>query len=541
MIRQQIKNFIKPIRRKMLLERILDRCLLTMLWATMVGVLLAIVSHITVIVYVERWLIAGVGAGALAGIIWGFIRYPRIMDTLKVTDSLGYDERLMTAWQLMDDDSIEAILQREDTQSAMTGENHRKSHKITFKPRKLLYSLLLLAISIGILFIDSSVRETAKEREEMFAEIISEEEALKELAEELLEEEEAPDALKERMKELLEDLDEKLKEAKTEEEALKALSIAKDEVRKLDMDEQEAKLAELQKQLAESEQKPGDAQSQEALKDKMDALEKALEKLKEQGLDPEEIEPLEELEEAMKALQEAMEAGDMEAMSEAMAELSELSEVAMEALQNAGELSEGMQAAINEAGKALSTNPTVSEMAFAAASENSDPSASMAGEGAQLDGTPSEGSGESPAGAGQGQGQGQGQGSGQGAGQGQGTGQGQGQGSGSTNEDQGYQDGESSGGGGWFEGEAKSEDYEALYPGTHLGGESDPTFVQGNRGEGGDSEIREVEGADALAGDLVSYRELYAEYSADAMHSVEDMEIPVLMKDLVKAYFSSLE
>lgn len=544
MISSELKKFIRPIRRKLFVGKMLVHMARFTIATGIAVLLMSIISHFVPFLYVEWYMFYAWLAGILAAVVWSVIKRPSLADGLKMTDSLGYKERLLTAWQFKDDVAEEVMLQRQDTIDAMKGDDLRKTFKINMPVGLWLRGIALFVIAVGLLFIESPVRKDTKATQAQIETIQLEEAKLADEVEKLVEESDVPDALKEEMEALMKELAEKLKNAKTEEEALKALSIAKDELKKMEMKDLQKALEQLEKSLNGMDEQDLSEMTEEELQAKKDALEKALEALEQQKeeLGEDALEQAEGLKEALEALQEAMANEDSEAASESAAQAAELTEEALAAIQNASEASQSMQAAVNASGQSLSTNPTISELAFSP-SEQSDGSDSVATQGSQGQSGSQSGSQGQQAGAGQGQGNqgqsGQGQGQGQGSQQGQGGGSGQGQGS--TNEDGGYSEEDGGSSNGWFQGEEKSGDYEALYPPNRIGGESEPNFVQGNRGDGGESQVKQVEGAPAMTGDLISYKELYAEYSEQAFHTVEDMEIPVLMKDLVKDYFTSLE
>ena len=64
--------------------------------------------------------------------------------------------------------------------------------------------------------------------------------------------------------------------------------------------------------------------------------------------------------------------------------------------------------------------------------------------------------------------------------------------------------------------------------------------ISGQIGEGGKTEKKEEIRMGEIGG-TIEYDKVYNEYKNDELSSLEDSDIPVGMKDIVKDYFSELE
>ncbi len=278
---------------------------------------------------------------------------------------------------------------------------------------------------------------------------------------------------------------------------------------KLDQDLLEEKIADA----ADIEEK------EKAIEEALEALKENIEKAKS------EEEALKELAIAKNALSEIEKeiAEQLKAQSqEAMGEETALAmEKALEAM--GSELHE-MQAAINASGQNLATKASISQMAFsgepANGSEPSQSSGAMAGSGEN----PQEGEGEGQGGAGAQEGEGQGASA-----------------IGSTNEETPMQETTEPQGGHHQGGESKEGIYESLYPPERLGGEADPSFIQGDSQKEGERTYSEVQGVPTEAGEFVRYDTILSEYSSEATRRIDQAQVPPMMRTVVKEYFSSLE
>ncbi len=459
MLAKKIKAYIRPIRRKLFVERVIKVFSWLLVTGLVVSLAVTIVSRFIAIPYLIRW-ISYIGLGTLSlTLFWSFWLYPSLAVGVKLTDHLGMKERLMTALEFEGVDEESTRIQREDTLRRIENVESRPTYSMSFHRRPWMISGILLLCVFGVAMIQTEKSDQARSIEALQEKIAQEtpwiEEKLEDdLLEELSDQENQELLAKEKaIDDMLEALKENIEKATTEEEALKELAMAKN-----------------------------------ALKD---------------------IE--EELMEAIEAL--------------SMDEMSELSETqASEMMEAVGSIFSEMEASINSSGQNLATKPSISQMAFAGepgtgteAGENGD---GMAG------------AGMNPA-----EGESQGEGPGQGQGEGQGTGSSP---TGSTNEAEELQEGASPQGGHHDGADPKEGLYESLYPPERLGGETDPSFIQGDNQKEGERTYSEVQGMPSEAGEFVSYSEILSQYSNDASIRIDQVQVPPIMRNLIKDYFSSL-
>jgi hypothetical protein len=433
MLAKKIKAYIRPIRRKLFVERVIKVFSWLLVTGLVVSLAVTIVSRFIAIPYLIRW-ISYIGLGTLSlTLFWSFWLYPSLAVGVKLTDHLGMKERLMTALEFEGVDEESTRIQREDTLRRIENVESRPTYSMSFHRRPWMISGILLLCVFGVAMIQTEKSDQARSIEALQEKIAQETPWIEEkLEDDLLDE---PLAKEKTIDDMLEALKENIEKATTEEEALKELAMAKN-----------------------------------ALKD---------------------IE--EELMEAIEAL--------------SMDEMSELSEI---------------QAAINSSGQNLATKPSISQMAFA---------------GEPGTGTEAGENGDGMAGAGMNPAEGESQGEGPGQGQGEGTGSSP---TGSTNEAEELQEGASPQGGHHDGADPKEGLYESLYPPERLGGETDPSFIQGDNQKEGERTYSEVQGMPSEAGEFVSYSEILSQYSNDASIRIDQVQVPPIMRNLIKDYFSSL-
>lgn len=89
--------------------------------------------------------------------------------------------------------------------------------------------------------------------------------------------------------------------------------------------------------------------------------------------------------------------------------------------------------------------------------------------------------------------------------------------------------------------EKKIGDYEKIFTSKNLGGDSEKSQITGQKSSSGSSSVTKSNESNSVRGDLVPYNSVIGEYKKSAQNSVENDVIPDNMKDIVKDYFTSLE
>lgn len=559
MIRKKIRKAIRPIRQKMVIESIINSFFQVFIIGNALLLLLSIISHFVVFPFVVDWMYKIGITQLIVGVGIGFSRYPKTTKVIHQADLLGLKERLQTSWEFFDDTSLEAILQRNESVNYLETISIKKLYHIHLNYKAALVASCILIVAIGLLFIPSKAKVVADQQERFAYELAQKQTEFMQEKDKLLEAYSLSDANKKALEETLKPLLEKLKASKTEEEALKQLSIAKDEIKKLEMDKNSQNLQQLSdiaKQLADlkkNETPKNKDQNSDSLNELMKQMKEALGKL-------DEDQTKSELEQKLKSLENEIEETKSTGLSQSeQNEKNKQVELSAEALSqlldmlsktdNANQVAKELIQSINELAQSVSTDPSISEMSFKTQEDNkstanastsssstSSSSASGSSDAPVSEGSDGQNDGQSQStsqgqGDGQGSGQGQGDGSGQGSGQGQGDGSGQGSGSG-----QGTGQGQGSGAG-----RGTGSIDSSLYSPTRIGGSSEPNYVTGSRNEGGENQTQDSNNKPLETGGLVNYEELYRDYYNQAQKNINTLDVPIVMKDIILEYFSKLE
>ena len=512
------------------------------------------------------------------GILISLFAAPRTKNLIRTADALGLKERLTTAWQLQEDKSEIAQLQRMDTFKTVSETNFKSLYPVRF-PAKLLVVLVTFLILTSVSFIiPGYARETARQIEQLQGVVKEQLEKIEKIEAELIKNEELDEAEIEKILEETRRLAEELKDARTEEEALKAVSRTENELKKLDMKKQ---LNEISKVFSMNDitRDLGEALKNDSVDDMKQAMEQRMQQLDQGEVSPEELaEMLEQVSEqissneAAEQLQQIADnlvSDNNEVQSDALNDLANMLEQMMQSQGNGGlenaleQLAQLMQQAkssISQVDSSLSAGSQPNEggpaqnaadgSARQAAqgnghvSSNSAQSGKAGGTGQSAGSDQNNRSGqtsESGEGSGSDQSKGSGKtpGSGQG-GSGQSQGGGGGAGEGSTNEDAGYAGSESPGGG-RKPGKGYEENYEQLYDPDYLGGDANPSYVSGQKQDGGNSSYSQVDHIPVQKGAMLPYNEVMTRYSDKAVTYMEETNIPPAMKEIVREYFESLE
>ncbi len=590
---KEIFKAIRPLKRRIHLNKAFVCWTYAFVFAGVLSLLLSSAALLFPIPFVKDKLIGIYLSVILSSLLVSIFLGPKDLKTIQIADSLGLKERLVTAYQLQNEDGTVVKMQREDTLKALSNADFRNLYSLKVPILKICIGVALLLV----VFVTSLIPTVAKERAETKEDIINETKKQVEKLDEKRKEIKKSSALSDKkLDEINKEVDELLKDlnsSKNEEDALKALSKARHELDKLknstireDLQKISEKLSAntLSKDLSEA-LKQGDS----------DKVGKAIEEMKEklENADKEELKDLaEQLEEAAKeitdnelkedltALSETLKSGNMNSAANNLQNLSanlsksvENSAKSLSALQqsenmnidqlmemlNSSKYAISKQAGINlnvsqnsgqQGGNQMGNTQQGAQAGSAGQSGNQAGSSQssqsgQSGQGSQNGQGSQSGQGEQGTQNGQGSQNGQGgQGgqSGQG-GQGQGmSGQmsGGGAGEGSTNNDAGYKAGESSGGvkkpGG-----GKEEEYSAIYAPNRLGGDSQSSQVSGTKNNSGQSQWNDVKSIPFGETSKVPYSEVYSEYKDEAMSGLSEAQIPSGMKDMVRDYFTTLE
>lgn len=456
--------------------------------------------------------------------------------TMRVADSLGLKERLVTAYELKDTDNAISRIQRNDALRAASGIDFRSMYSIRFPGRRGMIAAALAVVVALTFAIPSGSKAEAARMEVLAREIGKQSEKLDKAKKELAKN---PALSPEKLKAVNKKVDELLKEMKsvdTGAEAVKALARSKHELESLKNKGNYSDLAKLGKNLSgnPSAKDLGQALQNGSLTDMKQRLEELKRKLKDMdGAERKELsESLkkasqeltgsQKLSESLANAGSAVASGDQNAVGSSF---SGLDNTISESYQNGNQSSAASQQSMNEAIDKMEASID-------------DAKQQLSGE-ADFDSGKNNGNQVNSGQQGSG-GQGDSSGNGQSGSDGKSNKGGGGAGNSSSNKDLGYS-GEESGSGSRQPGDKRIQDFESIYVPKRLGGDNNRSQVKGNKNLSGQSQWSEADGAPVEKGSTIPYDKVFGEYKSEAMSSLQDSSVPPGMKDVVRDYFSSLE
>lgn len=501
------------------------------------SIAMAILARFVPIYGVYTKALWGIVAVSLAAVVYAAFKTPKNRQVALKVDSLGLQERTLTAVELIGQENVFATLEKEDALRHLKNVNLKKALPIRANRRYLAICGLLIVVLTASAFIPNPMAEKARELNQLKQEINKQEKKLAEIEKKVTKNAKLTEDQKKEAEAKLQELKKELKAAKSQKDIDKALQKAEKKLEylsqkytdsKQNMDKIMNTLQQNQatKDLADMLKNSNSQQIKDSLKQFAEQLKKMdKEQLKELSKNVSElanqIKNNPELKEALNQLAQKMASGELGDMSDAMAQLSDqLSQLmsdesfreAMEELsKQLGEMQEGQE---GQPGNQQGGNP---------------------GDGSK------DGGGQQTGGQGSGNQPGQGQGSG--AGQGQGKGQGGGAGSG-TDMGQENQNPINPSGGGIQKKDGSSKkigEYEKIFTSKNLGGEGEQENLTGKKNNGGSTDQITSNQSQTVRGSSVTYDQVFGEYKEQALDSINSNDIPTGMKDLVKDYFSSLE
>jgi hypothetical protein len=576
---------LRPLKRRIHLNNAFICWAYAFILAGVLSFIMACTALFLPIPFVKDKLVAIYSIVVLAALLVSLFLSPKDMKTIKIGDSLGLKERLVTAYQLQNEETPIAMMQREDALKALSEADFKALYPLKPPISKFFIGCLLLILVLVTLVIPTGAKYRANNAENIINETKKQAKKLDDerngLKKSSLVSDKKLDEINKKVDELLKNLN----KSKNEEDALKSLSKAKHELDKLKNSTANKDLQKISEKLSQNELaknlsqalKGGDGEEInkeiEELKEKLATADKKdLEELSEdlneaaEGLEDNKLkEDLTALSEAIKSENMGSAANNLDALSADLANslknnpgsLSAMEQSENKSIDNLVEAINSSKYAISkQAGINFSASQSNGQQAGAQSGQNGNSAQGASGSQASNSGTASgQASNGGQAGQsgqsgqdgqnGQGSQGGQGNQSGNGSkGSGQGGSNGQGGGGGvgnsTSNKDAGYSEGQSSGGA-KKPGDKKAGEYEAIYAPKRLGGDSQASQVNGTKNNSGQSQWSDVSSVPLGNGSTVPYSEVYEEYRDEAMAGLIEAQIPSGMKDMVRDYFTTLE
>jgi hypothetical protein len=571
---KNMKNILKaitPLRRRIHFNRVIAILTTGLVISAGLSLILAIISIVMPIPFLFKKMFSIYLIFTVSSIITSLLLRPGLLHTLKIGDRLGLDERLVTAYYYMDDNSLLSQLQVKDTLETVKKKDFKRLYPLKFPMREFLIFLGLTLLVAATSIIPSSPKEKAVVMENTSKEIEKQIEKIDKEKDEILEDEFVVAEIEELLKEL--------KQARNEEDAIKALSITRNKLEeKLEELIEKGQDGEGLEGLSDGLEKKLDKKLDKELEKKLDDLIASLDNSKNKiadtaGRNNINLAQIDKLgSKGQQGKGDTNSQGDKgenssgddsnadrngstdnQSMGNQGSAGNDTGSTGKSGSQSgSGSSSDGEYGNIdgengssgnNTDGNSENKNGNASDSNQTGVKGSSEGNGQNSGESASQ--SPREGSGQSD---GEGSSQGTGQGSNSGKGTGEGTGQGAGEGSGdgagegSSNGEEGH-NGENYGNGsaGREPGKKKSKDYEMVYIPKRLGGDTKASSVKGSMSDSGDSIRYDAEGAPVEKGYMLPYNEVLQQYKDEAVTGIENHPVPPGMKEIVRDYFSSLE
>ncbi|MGI6585494.1 MAG: hypothetical protein ACOX3L_06045 [Lutisporaceae bacterium] len=522
-IDKELIKIIRRIRDRLHAAFIINSIVLGLGFALCIGLGLAVAARFIPIYNVYLMIFKIVAAAVLAAFLYSAFKTPRNDYAALRVDSLGLQERTVTALELIGSQSAIAVLEKNDALMHLKGLDYKK--KITLKPNKryLLICFILAAALLLSGFIPNPMAKRAEELHSLKEKIAEQQKKADKLVERVKSNPKLSEEQKRELETKLLELKSELKSAEDEKEIKKALGKTEKKLEyikeKFATSEDLKKIAdvlsrnEMTKALADMIKNSDEKAFKESIRKIAEAL-RGLSAVEKQKLAEElsklaqEIKSNPELSRAFAGLAEKLASGELGDISR---ELDELSESISELMEN-----ESIRNAISELAK---------ELGAANISQRGQDGAGHQGQGNIPGNNGQQGQGNQPGG--------NGQGSGRGGGAGSGTDMG--------NENQAPIPPAGSGISKKNDSVKKDGEYEKIFTPQTLGGDGETSNLSGNKGTGGNVEQVITDKSRTVRGTSVPYNQVVGQYKSRAMESLNTSDIPPGMKDMVREYFTSLE
>lgn len=539
---KELRDALKPLKRTLTAERAFNWFLIGLAIGLAVNVLLAIVGKFTYIHDITPWRLGVAIISPLIGIVASAVYRPDFIEVCRVGDALGFQERFSTAFELMvkKDESPLLPLLVQDAVGKARAADFRNLYKVRLPKRKLSLCGVMMVVLMLSGFISAPGAEEFQEKAQAKAAIAEEIKKIEEQAAEAVKDLTDKDArdMNARLKQLLN----QAKKSETTSEAVKEFQKAQQELKRASQNSVSKDL----KKLGEALQTNSTTQAlgEKIAKGDVDGLSREIQSLTEalKNLTPEQLQQLsemlakaaeslsgdEELIENLSQLSDVLTKGDFANLSQSMAGFEKrLEEISAENAQ--------FREALDKISDAMAASSR--ELTGQSGQGNQSGQTGQQNQGSQPGQTRQQNQGNQSGQDGQ---QGQGSQSGQTGQPGQGNQLGQdgqqGQG------DQPGQDGQSGANGqstdsGRGQGSIESENIYSR-PAQHKG--EYETNISGIENESGETQ-KQIQQGLGQAGQTRPYSEVVGSYKSEALNNLDDYEIPIGMKEIVKEYFSTLE
>lgn len=493
---EQLQKQLLKLRIKLLFEQWYQIALKFTIVATALSIVYIIVSKWKYLMDDTLFFSIVIVAVLFCSIFVTFLKRVTWKKTAQIADSMGYEERFITALELLEQKKqytkIEQLVIDDALQKAQQNEIAKQYH-LTI-PKKEVQTIVIL---FAVMFATNIINTEQQRQAEQYA--MAQLRKIEEVKSEINKEEELEENVLQAFNKEMDTITKNLKRAQTVEESKKIVEQAQQAVKALEKNSMPEDLKKTAEKLSQNEKtkdlanalEVGDTQ---AINTQMDMLLSEMENL-----------PQEVLEQIAQEINDIGELNDEE-LKEMLENLAEqLSSGNLAQATTQGKALKGKLAALSQQNEDIVQN--MKNLNQALASENAVSKTEQSGQ-----------SGQQGDGTGQGQGEGEQSGSGQGGvGQGSGEGMNSGQGRGRGH-----------------------KETEKIYTRKAENMSGYTTQIQGQQNEQGQTNITR-EQTIGERGQSIPYEQVYQSYRNNALRDIENSDVPYGMRELVSEYFSTLE
>lgn len=254
-ISKEIKGFVKSIRNRMLLAKLIQNIIYSFGVAAIISTVMVIVSIFMPIAFIYNKMIWVLCASVSCSVILAFIKGPDMISSARLIDSRGLKERTSTALELLNEDDNENPYKEmviKDAHARLM--NVDKKGLVSFIPSKsslitLIFAGLVLLVSV---LVPAPNRDLVIEKENVITEKKKTEKELEKVKKEIKKDKYLSDAEKKKIEKLLEQSKKDILSTKNSKEIIKKTEATKKLVDMKKNHEKSLKFKEATKKLMEN-------------------------------------------------------------------------------------------------------------------------------------------------------------------------------------------------------------------------------------------------------------------------------------------------
>lgn len=176
---------INRCRRKLNLALFFAKTVVFLALGGLLSALLEAVSLFVPFYSVHVWAACAAAVFLVAGIVLAFCKRKGKKDAALALDGFGLKERVITAYEHLEEETEYALLQREDAVRSLQKSEGRIRIRLNPGWRRILALVLSMALAVGLAFVPTPAREVAKQRHLLAQEAKEKQEELEKLVKKL--------------------------------------------------------------------------------------------------------------------------------------------------------------------------------------------------------------------------------------------------------------------------------------------------------------------------------------------------------------------